>query len=468
MNRTFIVAIREYIATVATKGFMLGVLLPPVIMLAVFPLMQVLMNQKSPKVTGTIAVIDHSGVVAPKLAKAFEPDAQRERQKAKIERRKQAMGSVNVPVAGLDPEQMRKQQEAAVEMMTVESDIRLEPLPPTSDVEKEKEAILASVGREKDLDGTDKRLALLVVPAEAVKGGADGKYTPYQSFVAPKLDAEVQGDIEREARRAIIDARLEGANFDSKQIRTLMAEPEAKSVAVTKDGDRGTNRMAAIFVPMGFMMLLWISVFTAGQYLLTSLIEEKSSRVMELLLSAVSPLQLMVGKIVGQLGVGLTILGLYAGAGLATLIVFKQAHLLDPVMLGYLAIYFIIAFFTVAALMAAIGSAVSDIREAQSLMAPVMIVLMVPMMLWLPIQRNPNSIFAQVCSFLPPLSPFAMILRLSGSEKVPFWQVPASIAVGIGSVVVLCWAAAKIFRVGVLMYGKPPSLLGLIKWIKYA
>lgn len=468
MNRTLVVAVREYIATVATKGFILGILLPPVIMLAVFPLMTMLMNQKSPKVTGTIAVIDHSGVVAPKLAKAFEPDAQRERQKAKIERRKQAMGDVKMPVAGLDPAQMQKQQEAAIQMMTVESDIRLEPLAPNSDVEKEKEAILASVGREKDLDNADKRLALIVVPAEAVKGAADGKYAPYQSFVAPKLDAEVQGDIEREARRAIIDARLEGANFDAKRVRELMADPEAKSVAVTKGGERDTNKMAAIFVPMGFMMLLWISVFTAGQYLLTSLIEEKSSRVMELLLSAVSPLQLMVGKIVGQLGVGLTILGLYAGAGLATLIVFKQGHLLDPLMLIYLAVYFMIAFFTVAAMMAAIGSAVSDIREAQSLMTPVMLVLMVPMMLWLPIQRNPNSMFAQVCSFVPPLSPFAMILRLSGSEKVPFWQVPASILVGVVTVVVLCWAAAKIFRVGVLMYGKPPSFIGLIKWIRYA
>lgn len=468
MQRTIVVAIREYIATVATKGFILGILLPPVIMLAVFPLMQVLMNQKSPKVTGTIAVIDHSGVVAPKLVKAFEPDAQRERQKAKVERRKQAMSSVNVPNVGLNAEQMKKQQEAAIEMMTVESDIRLETLAPNADVEKEKEPILASVGREKDLDNAEKRLALIVVPAEAVKGDAQGKYPAYQAFVAPKLDAEVQGDIEREARLAIVDARLEGASFDAKKVRDLMVDPEAKSVAVTKSGEVGTNKMAAIFVPMGFMMLLWISVFTAGQYLLTSLIEEKSSRVMELLLSAVSPLQLMVGKIVGQLGVGMTILGLYAGAGLATLIVFKQGHLLDPLMIVYLAIYFIIAFFTVAAMMAAIGSAVSDIREAQSLMTPVMLVLMVPMMLWLPIQRNPNSMFAQVCSLVPPISPFAMVLRLSGSEKVPFWQVPASIVVGLLTVFVLCWAAAKIFRVGVLMYGKPPSVLGLIKWIRYA
>ncbi|MFM9957720.1 MAG: ABC transporter permease [Phycisphaerales bacterium] len=468
MSRTLVVAVREYIATVATKGFVFGILAPPLIMAAIIPLMTVMMSQMSSKVSGTIALIDQSGLVGPRLEQAYSAEAQVERYKQDQEAVKKAMDKTGMPSMGVDAEAIQKQQERSMAAMVIQSDLKLQRLPADADPEKEKEPILKSVGREKDLDGSEKRLALIVVPAEAVKGGTDGKFAPFQTFIAPKLDAKVQGDIEREARRAIVDARLEHAALDVKKVRGLMENPETKSVAVTAGGERATNRLAAIFVPMAFMMLLWISVFTAGQYLLTSLIEEKSSRVMELLLSAVSPMQLMVGKIVGQLGVGLTILLLYAGAGLIALFAFKMGHLLDPAMLVYLAIYFIIAFFTVAALMAAIGSAVSDIREAQSLMAPVMILLMIPMMLWLPIQRAPNSVFAQVCSFVPPLSPFAMILRLSGSEKVPFWQVPASIIVGLLTVWVLCWAAAKIFRVGVLMYGKPPSFLGLLKWVRYA
>lgn len=469
MGRIITVAVREYISTVSTKGFIFGILLAPILMGVMFPLMGLLMNQQSPKVTGTIAVIDRSGLVVPKLEKAYSPEAQAERRKEAAERRNKKMSAVGLPTAGMaSPEQLQQAQAQAAGMMVAQSELVLKALPADADPQKEKQPILESIGREKELGSTDKLLALIVIPTESVRGGADGNFSGFDSFIAPKLDGEVQGDIEREVTRAIVDARLEANQFDVTKIRSIMRPPETKAVAVTASGERDTNKLASFFVPMGFMMLLWISVFTAGQYLLTSLIEEKGSRVMELLLSAVSPMQLMFGKIVGQLGVGLTILGLYAGTGLIALLYFQKGHLLDPVMLVYLAIYFMIAFFTVAAMMASIGSAVSDVREAQSLMGPVMIVLMIPMLLWMPIQRNPNSVFAEVCSFLPPLSPFVMILRLSGSEKVPFWQVPVSIAVGIATVFVLCWAAAKIFRVGVLMYGKPPTLLGLLKWIRYA
>jgi ABC-2 type transport system permease protein len=97
-----------------------------------------------------------------------------------------------------------------------------------------------------------------------------------------------------------------------------------------------------------------------------------------------------------------------------------------------------------------------------------MIVMVIPMVLWLPISRNPNGMFAQVVSFLPPISPFVMVVRLAGSEKIPFWQVPATIAIGVASMAFMAWAAAKIFRIGVLMYGKPPNFKTLVRWVRMA
>jgi len=107
-------------------------------------------------------------------------------------------------------------------------------------------------------------------------------------------------------------------------------------------------------------------------------------------------------------------------------------------------------------------------REAQALMTPVMIILIIPMMLWMPIMRNPNSTFSTVVSFIPPINPFVMVLRLSGSEKIPQWQILGSIGIGALSAIFAAWAAGKIFRIGVLMYGKPPNLPTLIRWIRMA
>ncbi|MGQ0628342.1 MAG: ABC transporter permease, partial [Phycisphaerales bacterium] len=182
----------------------------------------------------------------------------------------------------------------------------------------------------------------------------------------------------------------------------------------------------------------------------------------------VSPIELMVGKIVGQMCVAGTILVLYGVLGVGAVTFFNQGHLLDPLTFVYAAAFFIIAFFLIASMMAAIGSAVNDMREAQSLMGPFMIVLIIPMVLWMPISRNPNSLFAEVCSFVPPISPFVMVVRLAGSEPIPAWQAPVAVLIGIVSMIVSAWAAAKIFRVGILMYGKPPNVRTLIRWIRMA
>ncbi len=246
-------------------------------------------------------------------------------------------------------------------------------------------------------------------------------------------------------------------------------EPQAR--AVTPEGERSSGELQQMILPLAFMMLLWISVMTGGQYLLASTIEEKSNRVMEVLLSAVSPIQLMTGKILGQMAAAmlvLLIIAVYGSVGGLALVAFTLTHLLEWQNLIYLAVYFVCAYFIVASLFVAVGSAVTELVEAQTLQTPVMIVLMIPMMLWMPIMRNPNSQFAQVCSFMPIINPFVMVLRLSGSEPVPFWQVPVSMLVGVLTVIVLVWAAAKIFRIGVLMYGKPPNFTTLLRWVRMA
>ena len=206
---------------------------------------------------------------------------------------------------------------------------------------------------------------------------------------------------------------------------------------------------------------------SGGQYLLMSTIEEKSNKVMEVLLSAVSPLQLMAGKIIGQCLAGLIIVGVYSSLGLTSLVALKSMDLVTTAQLVYLAVYFIMGYLMMSSINAAIGSAVSDIREANSLVGPLMMLFAVPWVLWMPISQAPNGAVAVAFSFIPPVIPFVMILRVAAEEPVAAWQIAASIVWGFACTAGMIWMGARIFRVGVLMTGKPPSPWELLKWVRY-
>jgi len=312
---------------------------------------------------------------------------------------------------------------------------------------------------------TGELLAVVDVAPGALEPGGE-----YAIFTPPDLASELSSKLRREVERAIVDARLTRADIDPGEVRTLMQPPEAKQITITDEGETEKSaEFAQFLVPAVFMILLWIASFSGGQYLLTTTIEEKSSRVMEVLLSAVSPMQLMTGKIVGQLAVGVTIIGIYVALGLLAADRFGFLSLVPVEKIGWLVIYFLMAFFLIGAVMAAIGSAVNEMREAQSFMSVIMLVFMIPMFLFMPIIQGPNSTFSTVTSFIPPLTPFVMVLRLGQTtEPIPGWQIGLSLVIGWAAVLVAIWAAAKIFRVGVLMYGKPPTPATLLKWIRYA
>ena len=241
-----------------------------------------------------------------------------------------------------------------------------------------------------------------------------------------------------------------------------------QSITVTENEERDRVGGLNVVLPGAFMFLLIIGIMGGGQGLMTSTIEEKSSRVVEVLLSAVSPLELMTGKILGQLCVGFLLLALYAGMGFSALVSFSLLGLVDPWLIVYLLIFYLIAYFVIASMMAAIGAAVNEMREAQTLMTPVMLVIMIPWILWMPISRDPNSIFATITRLLPPINSFVMLLRMTSTTPPPLWQVWLSIAIGVASVAGAVWLAAKVFRVGLLMHGKPPNMATLWRWVKMA
>lgn len=447
---------REFLATVMTKGFLIGLLAMPVMIGVMILVMPLLIQDRSPKLQGTVLVIDSRGEVATRLATQLSPEAFAERRVAMQKRLDAVMpGAVRGLTTGSTESTMQQGLDQVL------GDVpQLELVNTNPDALEAAKAQLAKPGNV---------LALLVIHEDAVTAapGADRlALGSYDLFIRSKLDDRLLDELREATKNALVEARLAARSLDASEIRLLTQVPRVAPRKIGEGGEQSANEIASRLLPMGFMVLILVAVMTAGQQLMTSTIEEKSSRVVELLLAAVSPTELMAGKVLGQLGVASLMLALYAGLGLFALATFAALGLVEPMMLVYLAIFFLIAFVTLATLMAAIGAAVNELREAQALLTPVILVVMLPMMLWLPISRDPNSLFATVLSLTPPVSPFVMILRMTSSSPPPDWQVWLSILLGLVAVVAALWFAGKVFRIGLLMHGKPPNLVTLWRWVR--
>ena len=419
MRRIGTVAWREFRHTALTKAFIIGAVVLPLVMFAVIPLVPMLTKSTPKPLTGRVVVIDPQGGVAA----AFE-------------------------TALLSKDAAPRDRE--------------DPFGGTVDVQVKVERI-ADPGRETELrkEVGDGALAALVVVARDDKGEKAEVLVPSAS--SPKHTRR----LESAAREAVVRARVAGAGENYDRLRELMRSERVDTSRISPKGDAARESTELrMLVPAGFMFLLWIAVFTSANYLLTSTIEEKSNRVMEVLLSAVSPMELLCGKLVGQAAVSTVMLAMYGGVALSGLGAVAMLDVVPQSHIVWLVVWFPIAYFMVAAIMASIGSAVSDLREAQSLVGPAMLALMVPLMLWLPIVENPNGALAVAFSFIPPASPFVNVLRLTAAnEPVPLLQSILAVLVGIASVAALLWAGARIFRVGVLMQGKTPTPRELLRWI---
>lgn len=476
MNKILSVAWREFAATVFTKGFLIGMVMTPVMIAIVAGAVSLMKNQKGPQIVGSIAIIDRSGLLKDKIAANFTEEAIKKEQDSDREHA-EALVNDAAKSAHVDPKAIKDAAPMAAAMDAGEAPLLTpEFLPADAKEDDAKKPLETAEVKRREAGSTEKvsRIGVIVIDTPTVLGDGTGAYPNFQAYYADRLDFQVTSKVERRIARAIVDVRLAkdpriaSSGLTTEQLRTLMSQPDADAKTVTLGGEKTSKGELKMLVPMAFMLLLMMSVLTSSQYLLTSTVEEKSNRVMEILLSAVSPMQLMTGKILGYMGVGVLVLVLYGGLGMAGLVAFALLDLIEPMQLVYLVIFFSIAYFLIASLMAAIGAAVNEMKEAQAMMAPVMVIIMIPWLTWFLIQRAPNSPLATILSFIPGANPFVMMIRLCGSEPVPTWQIPVSILVGIASVVFAGWAAGKVFRIGALMYGKPPNFKTLWRWIKMA
>lgn len=453
MNKILLIAKREFVTTVANKGFIVGLfLMPALIAVLVVAGPRLLTTLRSPQVVGRVAIVDPTGGVAPLLRSTVSPSAIESRREAEA-----ARAMANVPGG----EQASRFGEVR-EIFAPVPQLTLVERPPGVDLESEKRN-LSSV------DPNERTLALVVIQPDAVERASDAvEFGTYQMYVTRGLDDGTESALRDSLREALVGARLAAAALDHQRIDAMTRVRNPGSIVVTAAGEQRGQRAFMEFLPFLVGVMLFAGVVMGGQTLMTSTVEEKSSRVVEVLLAAVSPFQLMAGKLLGQLGVGLLALAIYLGLGLLALYSFAMFGIIDPMLIVYFLVFFLITYTVFGALMMSIGAAVNTMQEAGSLMGPVILLLMCPYLLSPIIGRAPNSPLSVALSFIPPINSFAMMTRMASGSPPPAWQVWLTVLVGLGTVIAVLWFAAKVFKVGLLMHGKPPNVATLIRWARQA
>ncbi|MFV0378429.1 MAG: ABC transporter permease [Mangrovibacterium sp.] len=367
---------------------------------------------------------------------------------------------------------------------------------------------------------------------EYLKAKEDIKTSPYYAllFIPPNIlsanraqlfsDKQVTIDI-----KSMIDDKLEGLIESDKKQRVieesgipdleeqLAATSTHINLETIKVGDKGESVKSSTEIAMGVGyiagFIIYMFVFMYGTMVMRGVMEEKTSRIVEVIISSVKPMQLMFGKIVGIGLVGLTqllfwiVIGTAIATGVKTFsgntgtptgiensqnlmntpgiaaspelqaeqqqmalqVLEKLESLNLPLIAGSFIFFFLGGFLLYSSLMGAIGSAVDHDEEAQQMMLPVTLPLIFAIIILFPVVKNPEGALAFWTSMIPFTSPIIMMVRVPFG--VPVWQLLLSMSILVVSIVGVIWVAGKIYRTGILMYGKKASFKEIIKWLRY-
>ncbi len=303
--------------------------------------------------------------------------------------------------------------------------------------------------------------------------------------------------IEKNLSRIIRHERLSEAGLDPNFIDMADKGIEVQTEKLTEEGSK--KDYAEVFAGVGYFLgfMIYMMMFMYGSLVMRSVIEEKANRIIEVIASSAKPFEIMFGKVVGIGAVGLTQVIVWVVLSLGILsLVGPVASMIAPspdtftagmpidgreasfmqnfeipeisiwLILGFI-FYFLSGYFIYSTLFAAVGSAVDQEADAQQLMTPITLPIIIPILFIGSVISNPDGVLAVVLSLIPFFSPILMIVRVAATD-VPLWQILSSVLLMISTFLGCLWVAAKIYRTGILMYGKKPSFKDIFKWVKLA
>lgn len=434
MSKIFRLVKREYIASVKTKGFIIGLILAPIFMgggLIAFALLKDRVDTTDKKV----AIVDRSGVVAEALVEAAET-------RNNTEIRDQKTGKKVKPAYLLEIVEPNE-EEPEVQKLELSNRIR---------------------------DG--ELHAFVEIGSDVVHPEAD-RETPRIAYHAKNAAMD---DLRRwlgwPINNHLRKLRLADAGVDESAVKDLFFWVNVDGLGLVsvdeetgdiKDAERA-NEAKAIVVPIIMMMLMFLMVMMSVPGMLHSVVEEKTQRIAEVLLGSIKPFEFMMAKVLGGIAISLTSSSVYMIGGILVVSHMELGEYIPYHILPWFFVYMLLAIVMLGAMSAALGSTCSESKDAQSLTFPAIMPAMIPMFIYFFVVKEPLSSFATWMSLFPTFTPFLMLIRQTTPAGIPIWQ-PCVGLLGVLSFTILSvWAGGRIFRVAILMQGTPPKLTNIIRW----
>lgn len=432
MRNIWLIARREYLERVRTRSFMIMTVLTPLLMGALTVGPGMLAERMSHHARHMVVVASDQQTGATIKAQLLHAD--RESRDTAEEARKSSL----------------KRSQAVPSEITVDVD---------TDTSAGHRADLVQKLRDKELDG------VIWAPNDALQA----RKIPFitrdtSSFIE---NAEIQASLNQSMTRRALQAR----GLSDQEIKNIF-QPVKLDVEDAA-GKGAVNPQVVLITSIVMVMILYMSLLLYGINVMRAVLEEKTSRIMEVMLSVAQAKEMMAGKILGVGAVGLTQIGIWVAVALIYIVPNAVAMrnqlktVLSPGLLIWFAVFYLLGYALYSTMYAAIGSMVNSEQEAQQLQFVAVIPLIAAVVVMISVVQLPSSPLAVWCSLIPFTSPLIMFMRMA-VQTPPLWQIALSLAILVGTIYALVLLCAKIYRVGILMYGKRPTLPEMVKWLRYA
>jgi ABC-2 type transport system permease protein len=450
MKKFLAVVKHEYRKVVLKWSFLIGTLLLP-FLAACFGVVPALIFSLKGEPT-RIVIVDPTGKIEPRLIANLSP----EKMEARAHRAAEESLKDFTPSQEDQIKRSSKQVEQEFQFISYDTKGAL-----TNDIRADLNSMIVS--------GTAD--AYLLIPENVDSSDATFEFRSRKAgdFVVNESFKEALND-------AVRSQRLADANINEARLKELTHEVNLDSKGIDEKGAE-RDSSATYIVSFVIALMIYITLAIYGQAIMGAVVEEKETRIAEILFSSARPFELMMGKLVGVGLAGLTQLGIWvASAAVIVSIVALQTDLsaltgklpaISPLMIVYFLVFFLLGFFIYASIFALIGSMVTTVQEGGQFAFPPVMLMLIGFYFSFAVVRDPNSSLSFWISIAPFFAPITMPVRIL-SETPPFWQIGLSFIVNAIAIAALIWLASRVYRVGMLMYGKRATIPEVWKWIRQA